>query len=98
MNLTLENTMIRPAEELGRVLTGRAAAATLRARVEDELARDSSVEVDFEGVMLISPSFADELFAKLPLEAVNSGRVKFLNLDEEHLALVRFVAAGRQQH
>jgi hypothetical protein len=67
----------------------------LRESVELVLDRDGEVTVDFDGVMVISPSFADELFAKLPRAAIESGRVRFVNLDEDHEALVRFVFEGR---
>ena len=35
-----------------------------------------------EGVVAISPSFADELFAKVPEDAVEDGRVRFVDLDD----------------
>lgn len=88
-------TMVRPADELGPVLTGRTVAARLREEVERELAAEGEVTIDLEGVEAISPSFADELFAKLPREALNSGRVRFEHLDPSDSALARFVMAGR---
>jgi hypothetical protein len=44
---------------------------------------------------MIAPSFADELFAKLPRELVESGRIRFEHLDEDLTALARFVVRGR---
>ena len=75
--------MIRPAEELGSVLSGRFEAEELRARIEAELAAGVEVVVSFEGVVAISPSFADELFAKVPEDAIEEGRVHFVDLDED---------------
>ncbi|MEX1140982.1 MAG: STAS-like domain-containing protein [Thermoleophilaceae bacterium] len=90
-------TMVRPADDLGPVLTGRTAAARLREEIERELAADGEVTIDLEGVEAISPSFADELFAKLPREALSSGRVRFEHLDPSDSALARFVMAGRSR-
>jgi hypothetical protein len=88
-------TMVRPADDLGPVLTGRSVAARLRERIESELVADGQVTIDLEGVEVISPSFADELFAKLPRQAIEEGRVKFEHLDESDTALAKFVMAGR---
>ncbi len=88
-------TMIRPAEELGPVLSGRFEAEELRERIEAELAAGAEVVVSFEGVVAISPSFADELFAKVPEDAVEDGRVRFVDLDEDLRAIARFVREGR---
>lgn len=86
---------IRPADDLGSILSGRAVAADLRETVERALDSGQRVVIDFSGVDIISPSFADELFAKLPQVAVASGRVRFVNLDDDLGSLARFVAAGR---
>jgi len=88
-------TMIRPADELGAVLSSRFAAETLRSRIESELDAGHEVTVSFEGVIAISPSFADELFAKMPPEAERSGRLRFVDLSEDLLAIARFVKEGR---
>lgn len=86
---------IRPAEELGPVLSSRFGAEELRERIEAELATGAEVVVSFEGVIAISPSFADELFAKVPEDAVEDGRVRFVDLDDDLLAIARFVRTGR---
>lgn len=83
------------AEELEPVLSSRFAAEELRARIENELACGIEVVVSFEGVVAISPSFADELFAKLPEEAERTARLRFVHLDEDVLAIARFVREGR---
>ncbi len=95
MKSTIEATMIRPASELGSVLTSRSLAEELRLRVVGIASRGEHVVIDFEGVEAMSPSFADEIFAKLPAELVESGAVKFENLDEDLVTLMRFVLAGR---
>lgn len=87
--------VIRPAEELGPVLSSRFEAEELRERIEAELATGAEVVVSFEGVVAISPSFADELFAKVPEDAVEDGRVRFVDLDDDFLAIARFVREGR---
>lgn len=96
MNTVLEKTMIRPADELGPVLAGRSLAEALRNRIE-ELASREHVVVDFEGVEAVSPSFADEIFAKLPPELVESGRVRFEHIDAALENLIEFVTATRAQ-
>jgi hypothetical protein len=95
MKLTIETTMIKPAAELGSVLTSRSIAEELRLRLVEIAGRGERVVVDFDGVEAMSPSFADEIFAKLPAELVESGAVRFENLDEDLLTLMRFVLAGR---
>jgi STAS-like domain of unknown function (DUF4325) len=86
---------IRPADTLGAVLTGRSIAAALRAEVEEHLRSDEEVILDFENVAAISPSFADELFAKLPTEAWKSKRVIVEHLDEDSAAFARILIANR---
>lgn len=93
--LTNEMIMIRAAEELGQVLSGRFQAEELRQRIETAVAAGGSVVIDFEGVEAMSPSFADELFAKMPPELLDSGRVRFERLDEDLTTLARFVVEGR---
>lgn len=95
---TMEITRIRPAEEFGSVLVSRFLGAELRLRVE-HLLDECDVVIDFAGVEAISPSFADELFAKVPAEGVqHRGRLQFKNLGAETRALARFVAEGRGVH
>ena len=88
--------MVRLSDELGPVLTGRFLAAELRNRLESEAVSGNEIVLDFEGVELISPSFADELFAKLPREMVESGQIRFEHLDEDLTTLVHFVVQGRE--
>jgi hypothetical protein len=86
---------IRLVDAYGSVLSSRFAAEELRARIERELAGGAAVVVSLEGVIAISPSFADELFAKMPPEAESSGRLRFVDLSEDLLAIARFVKEGR---
>ncbi|MBW8059269.1 MAG: DUF4325 domain-containing protein [Solirubrobacterales bacterium] len=88
--------MIRPAEELGPVLAGRNVAASLRDRVEAALSRGEAVVIDFQGVDAMSPSFADELFAKLSVRPDEGGdQVRFEHLRDDLQALVEYVLRGR---
>ena len=87
---------LKPAEELGPVLAGRNVAASLRDRVETALGRGEEVLLDFEGVDAMSPSFADELFAKLSVRpGSGSDQVRFEHLRDDQLALVEYVLRGR---
>lgn len=88
-------TTIRPAELAGETLVGREAAAELRQEVERRLGRGEQVVLDFMGAAAVSPSFADELIAKLPAGALADGRVVFEHLDDGQQALARMVVAGR---
>jgi hypothetical protein len=90
-----KQSMIRPAELFGPVLAGRGVASHLRDRIEDALAQEQLVVVDLEGVEAMSPSFADELFAKLPPGAVEQGRVRFEHLTPALEPLARYVIAHR---
>jgi anti-anti-sigma regulatory factor len=92
----MAETVIRPAEALGPVLTSRTVAEALRASVEETARTEGVVVVDFSGVEAMSPSFADELFAKVPHELVEAGHIRFENLDDDLLQLMRYVVAGRE--
>lgn len=93
---TTEALRLRPAAELGPVLTGRSVAEKMRRRIEAAATSDEVVEVDFAGVTTASPSFADELFAKLPPELIAQGRIRFANVPASLDRLVRFLV--RQRH
>ena len=83
------------ATEAGAVLTGRSAAAVLRRRVE-AAAGDGQVVLDFEGVAAVSPSFADELFAKLDPSLVDAGIVTFENLGPGVRHIADYVVKARR--
>jgi anti-anti-sigma regulatory factor len=76
------------------VLAGRGVARVLHARVEESIGERGSVVVDFEGVESMSPSFADELFAKLSVRP-DDERITFEHLNDDLQALARFVIEGR---
>lgn len=86
---------IRVADELGAVLAGRAEATVLRARIEHLAAQDPPVTVDFAGLLTVSPSFADELFAKLDPDLIESGEVVFEHVPAGVASIARFVRSGR---
>lgn len=69
------------AEELGPVLVGRTDAARMRDRVLDA-PDDGGAVVDFAGIEVVSPSFADEFFAKLPAPLLESGQVRLEPLNQ----------------
>lgn len=89
--------MIRPADELGPVLASRSVAATLRDRIQAAADQGSIVVLDFEGVEVMSPSFADELFAKTkpPIGSSTDARIRVENLREDLQALAEYVRRGR---
>lgn len=52
--------------------------------------------IDLDGVDAMSPSFADEVLAKLAV-AISDGRLEFENVSPSIRSLARFVTAGRQR-
>lgn len=88
--------MIRLADEFGPALTGRTVGIQLRERIERAAERGETIVVDFDGVEALSPSFADEIFARVPVELIDSGRVRFENLAGDLLEVARFFTSGRQ--
>ena len=92
---TLEAMKIKPADLLGPVLTSRGRASVLRTEIEDALAAGVTVVLDFSDVQTMSPSFADDLLAKLDPAAVDSGAVKVTNLPASVKPLARYLASHR---
>jgi len=86
--------VLQLADEVGPVLAGRLDAARLRERVVAAAAQGEAV-VDLGGVEAISPSFADEFFAKLPSELLESTSLRFEHLTPELEAIVSAVTAAR---
>lgn len=80
--------ILRLRDELGPELIGRQAGERLRQVVVGRTAT-GIVVVDLEGLVLMTPSVADELFAKLPDDVVREQRVRFANASEEIRALAR---------
>ncbi|MDW5597166.1 STAS-like domain-containing protein [Conexibacter stalactiti] len=90
------STTLRPAEIFGPGLVGRSVATPLREDVERRLAAGESVVLDFTGVMGISPSFADELLAKLPVDAWDEGRVQMIHLPRVQADFARMLITSRR--
>ncbi|MDW5595933.1 STAS-like domain-containing protein [Conexibacter stalactiti] len=90
-------TTIRPAQQLGSVLVGRDDAAALRKDVRRRAARGESVVLDFAGVDVLAPSFADELLGKLPRELLTTGSVRVEHLDPASAALAQVQTYARDE-
>jgi hypothetical protein len=87
--------VVAVAEEFGAVLSGRAAGAMLRQQVEGLAREELSVVLDFAGVEIATPGFADELFGKLSRGLVEQGSVQFAHLDDDLRVLHDLVVARR---
>jgi STAS-like domain of unknown function (DUF4325) len=90
----IEMDMLRPTDELGPALAGRPNAAHLREQIEQAVAAGRHIVVDFDGA-LMSPSFIDELFAKMPASVRDSKLVDFKGLSDRTLTFVKFAVNGR---
>ena len=91
-----EAAMFKLADRYGAVLAGRQPATEIREEVERLVRSGEAVTVDLEGIVTMSPSFADELFGKLAAN-VGAGAVHFEHL-EGHLAVIAEMAtAGRRR-
>jgi hypothetical protein len=86
--------MISLADRFGPVLAGRLQAMTVRQEIERKLHNGVEVVVDLDGVVTMSPSFADEIFGKLATET-NSGRLRFEHLNAHLEGVAQTAAAGR---
>ncbi len=85
---------IRLAEEFGPVLVGRATGGQIRSRIEQAAqCGGDPIVLDFEAILTVSPSFADELFAKLD-PAVRQ-RLEVRSMEPGLESITRFVVAGR---
>jgi hypothetical protein len=88
-------TTLRLSEELGPTLVGRLYATQLRERIENVARQGHTVVLDFTGVVVVSPSFADEVFARMDPTLVRAGAVRFENLDEDLDELAAFLRHTR---
>lgn len=79
-----------------RVGAGRAAASAVRAEIE-ALAENYRVRVDLSGVDAMSPSYADELFARLPQALLDSHRVQFFGASAQVRRVAAFVMSARRR-
>jgi hypothetical protein len=86
--------MIRLVARFGPVLAGRPQAFIVRQEIESEIRAGREVVVDLDGVVTMSPSFADELFGKLAGE-IGSDRVRFEHLSGHLASVAQTAATGR---
>ncbi len=95
--LTPRAMTISLAAEFGSVLVGRATAERIRGRIETAArVGEAPVVLDFSGVLTVSPSFADELFAKLAPELRTPERIRLDGMSPALKSIQRFVVAGRE--
>ncbi|MHB1467740.1 MAG: STAS-like domain-containing protein [Solirubrobacteraceae bacterium] len=67
---------------------------TVRMEIEHALHTDGEAEVDLEGIVTMSPSFADELFGKLGPE-IASGHLRFESLSPHLREIAHMATSGR---
>ena len=91
-----EARLIAVADLLGPVLSGRSSGALLREQIEELARQQVEVVVDFTGVDVATPGFADELFGKMPSTLVETGQVQFLHLDDD-LCILRDLVVLRSR-
>jgi uncharacterized protein DUF4325 len=82
------------AKEHGEVLGGRVLGEEIRAKVVRLVKAGEVVTLDLNGVFAVSPSFADEVFGKLPAE-VGDEHIVFVNLSPEIQEVADMARAGR---
>jgi hypothetical protein len=87
---------MRLAEQHGPVLGGRDLAESIKADLVRRADAGETVVVDFEGVVAVTPSFADEFFAKLP--DLVSRHVEFVNVSDHLQAVAQMARAGRPEN
>lgn len=92
-NIIRRKMTIKLRNQYGSVITGRSVAARLRHEIEAETHRGHDVWIDFDGIVAISPSAGDEIFAKL--DRSGPGQAHFENVPSSIEALARFVVANR---
>lgn len=84
---------MRLAEKHGEVLGGRILGEEIRAEVVRLVKAGEVVVLDLDGVEAVSPSFADEIFGKLPQEV--GEQVEFVNVTPPIQAVAEMARAGR---
>jgi len=84
------------AERYGVVLAGRQPASEIRAEIERLVGSGEIVTVDLDGIVTMSPSFADELFGKLAA-SMESGKVRFQHLNDHLRVVAEMAVAGRHR-
>lgn len=86
---------MRLADQHGAVLGGRDVAEAIKADLVRHVDAGEAVVVDFDGVLAISPSFADEFFAKMP-EMVAS-HLELRNVSPHIASVADMARAGRPE-
>lgn len=81
-------------EEHGEVLGGRVLGQEIRAKVVRLVEAGEVVTLDLDGVLAVSPSFADEVFGKLPAE-VGDDAITFSNVSAQIQEVADMARAGR---
>jgi hypothetical protein len=81
--------------EFGPLLTSRSLGAAVRERITEAAMQGETVIVSFAGVEAMSPSFADEIFAKVDQRLIDGGLVEVTDVDPRLQPIIRFVRAGR---
>lgn len=84
---------MRLAEKHGEVLGGRVLGEEIRTEVISLVEAGEEVVIDLDGVLAISPSFADEIFGKLP--AAVGDHVRFVNVGDNLQTVAEMARAGR---
>lgn len=90
-----EERVVVVADTAGVVLSGRTEGAVLREQIEELAKHHPVVIVDFAGVEIATPGFADEFFAKMKPALVDTGNVRFAHLDPEISVLRHLVVVQR---
>lgn len=93
---TCTDSKMRLADDYGQVLSGRDLAEAIKDDLVRRVQNGGSVVVDFDEVLAVSPSFADEFFAKLPDSVAE--RVKFTHVSEHLQAVASMARAGRSEN
>lgn len=78
-------------DHFGSALLARADGARAREVVRELQLGAGRVHVDFSGVEVMTPGFADEFFARLPTELFDSGRITVNALPPDFQLLQRLV-------
>lgn len=88
--------MIIELKKFGTILTSRPAGREAFSAIRPELKRDEEVQVDFRGVLAVTPSWVDEFL--LLLSDYVGGNVKLLSTENTSvIATLRVLAEAKQE-
>src|SRR4029077_2366790 len=90
---TFAHSSMRLADEHGKVLGGRDLAKGIRHEVVRRVEAGEEVVIDLDGVIAVSPSFADELFGKMPASVAS--HVRFENVSDHLEDVASMARSGR---